>query len=105
MRRFITLLFAVVIVLPHTLWSNIAAATTHNICGRAAFIHEQLTKRYGETIWFDAVTSSGGLLEVYINMETGQWTIVVSNTRMYTCLITTGDGWRGPLATQEERVN
>ncbi len=84
------------------LYSSVALALRPIVCNTPSAMHRQLTGRYGESVRFDGVTSANELLEIYIDFETGIWSIVVSPSRFRSCLLLSGDGWRGPYLQTEE---
>ncbi len=100
MGKLIVLLL--VLVLAHTSWSSVASA--HAIaCRDSDKLHDFLTLKHGEVVVHDGITSGGGLLEVYVNLDTGKWSLILRYTNGASCLIDYGENWRGPFVLREEK--
>lgn len=96
MKRLAVLL----LILLHTSWPSVASV--HAIlCQNSVTLQDTLVLKYGEVIVYNAVTS-GGILEVYINLDTGKWSLVLKRTDGISCLIGYGENWRGPFILKEE---
>ncbi|MEM9045640.1 MAG: hypothetical protein AAGC81_13185 [Pseudomonadota bacterium] len=63
------------------------------VCGVRAKIIQQLAERYGETALSRGVARGSGVVEFYVNPESGSWTIVVTNTKGVSCLMAAGEAF------------
>ncbi len=100
MGKLIVLLL--VLVLAHTSWGSVASAHVM-ACRSSDKLHDFLTLKHGEVVVHDAVTSGGGMLEVYVNLNTGKWSLVLRQTNGVSCLMGYGENWRGPFVLKEEK--
>ncbi|MAO56673.1 MAG: hypothetical protein CMM61_13385 [Rhodospirillaceae bacterium] len=80
------LLFAVSRIAP------MPAAAAGSICGDRSEIASSLSQRFSEEPRSLGVDADGGILEVFVS-ETGSWTIIVTNPRGRTCVLTAGENW------------
>lgn len=93
-------LAALLLVLAYTSWDSTASA--HAIlCRDSITLQDTLVLKHGEVVMYNAVTS-GGILEVYINLDTGKWSLVLKQTNGVSCLLGYGENWRGPFILKEE---
>ena len=99
MTRLVLLLLLLLLALSQTSWYDAAAAVT---CRGSEALREILTLKHGEVVVYDAVTREGRLLEVYVNLDTGTWSIVTTTLPHISCVVYVGDGWRGPFVLKEE---
>lgn len=57
-------------------------------------------KKWGESIVARGVaTNQQSFVEVFLNPETGTWTIAATSTRGLTCMVATGESWEFLLPT------
>ena len=70
-------------------------------CAPPDKVHKRLITKYEESVFGAGVASNGKLVSVYVNDETGTFTIVVTNPGGLACMVIGGDGWR---AAPEESV-
>lgn len=83
------------LVLALVLWNH-TAAFAQGACDRREVVVSKLAMRYGEEPVPIGVATDGRLFEVFGNVNTGTWSAVVTSLDMYSCIVLTGDGWRGP---------
>jgi hypothetical protein len=91
MRRYF-FIFALVGTLP----TQMGAQET-NICGPRAFVVERLAEEYGEQARALGLDNNNGMVEVFANIESGSWTITVTNARGMTCLVASGQAFEADL--------
>lgn len=74
-------------------------------CAAREAVLERLSAQYEEEPVSIGVTATGSLLEVLASPE-GSWTIIITVPGGPTCLVSSGEGWRGaPVqVAQEPRV-
>ena len=78
-----------------------AAAQSPQCAAREAII-DRLATKYEEHPVSLGITATGSLLEVLAS-PSGSWTIIVSVPGGPTCLVSSGEGWRGaPVQLAEE---
>lgn len=77
-------------------WLSLSApaAAAQPQCFPRAAVLDRLAERYGEHPVSIGVTATGALLEVYASAD-GSWTIVVTAPGGASCLVASGEGWRG----------
>lgn len=75
-------------------------------CAAREAVLERLSAQYEEEPVSLGVTATGSLLEVLASPEGGTWTIIITMPGGPTCLVSSGEGWRGaPVQlAQEPRV-
>lgn len=64
-------------------------------CGPRADIVRQLEDRYGEARQGMGLGGPASIFEVWVNLETGTWTILKTYTNGVACIFAAGDGWQG----------
>lgn len=64
-------------------------------CAERAAVLERLSAQYHEEPVSIGVTATGSLLEVLASPEGGTWTIIITVPGGPTCLVSSGEGWRG----------
>lgn len=80
------------------IWSTVALAMTAGVasaatCADRAHVTTQLEKRFGETLYANAVSKSNNVLEVYASDKGETWSILVYlPERNLSCLAATGRG-------------
>ena len=78
-----------------------AAAQAPQCAARKAVL-ERLSSSYHEEPVSIGVTATGSLLEVLASPE-GSWTIIITVPGGPTCLVSSGEGWRGaPVQIAED---
>jgi hypothetical protein len=78
-----------------------AAAQAPQCAARKAVL-ERLSSTYHEEPVSIGVTATGSLLEVLASPE-GSWTIIITVPGGPTCLVSSGEGWRGaPVQIAED---
>ena len=70
-------------------------------CGTRDAIIEALGATYQEKPVSRGVTSTGALMEVLAG-PSGSWSILVTAPGGATCLVSSGEGWRQNISTEEE---
>ena len=79
-----------------------AAAAQAPQCAAREAVLERLSSTYQEEPVSVGVTATGSLLEVLASPE-GSWTIIITAPGGPTCLVSSGEGWRGaPVQIAEE---
>lgn len=76
-----------------TLMTPVSSAAQGMVCGVRDKIVQQLEERYGETALSRGVARGSGIVEMYVNPESGSWTIVVTNTKGMSCLMAAGEAF------------
>jgi hypothetical protein len=74
------------------LTANVGNAQGANCAARATVI-ERLTEEYGETRQSIGLARNNSIVEVFASLETGTWTITVTDTSGITCLIAIGQAF------------
>lgn len=72
----------------------VPAAAQAPQCAERAAVLERLADSYHEEPVSIGVTATGSLLEVLASPE-GTWTIIITVPNGPTCLVSSGEGWRG----------
>ena len=62
---------------------------------------QKVLEKHGEFPAHAGVTKQGALLEVFVNPETGLWSIVVHVSEVKACLVEVGDGWHKRTLAEE----
>lgn len=70
------------------------AASAQTVCGKRDTIITQLEKKYGETRRSVGLQQGRGVVEVFASVETGSWTILVTDTRGQSCLMAAGEAFQ-----------
>jgi hypothetical protein len=82
--------------------SSMPAAAQAPQCANRDAVLERLSAQYHEEPISIGVTATGSLLEVLASPE-GSWTIIITAPGGPTCLVSSGEGWRGaPVQVAEE---
>lgn len=63
------------------------------MCGKHDKIIAQLEAKYGEVQKSIGLQRGRGVVEVYASVETGSWTIIVTDTRGIACLMAAGEAF------------
>lgn len=63
-------------------------------CSERDSVVSYLEKKYKETPVAIGVTSNGGLVEVLSTENGGTWTIIVTSSKGWSCLVAAGEGWK-----------
>lgn len=66
-------------------------------CTNIVAMREQLWDLYGENVHGFGIDEQGWLTEIYVNVDTGTWSVVVTVPGRPTCIIRTGTGWDGVI--------
>ncbi len=75
------------------LLASSAASQTRN-CGPHAVVVERLASGYGESRQSIGVSTDGTVVEVFASIETGSWTITVTQAGGATCLVASGQSFQ-----------
>ena len=70
-----------------------APADAQRTCARHDDQTAQLAEKYGETRIGFGVSGPTAIIEVWANVETGTWSILVVYPNGVSCLKAAGDGW------------
>lgn len=70
-------------------------------CGEHGEIVDRLSDEYAEFRTSLMVDSEGNLVEVYSNLETGTWTLLITWPRGRTCVVSSGNNF---IDTVNDRV-
>ncbi len=73
--------------------ANQAAAQSDN-CTAHADIVERLGERYGESRQSIGLAADNSVVEVFASMDTGSWTITVTQAGGLTCLVAAGQAYQ-----------
>lgn len=85
-----------------TLSFSLSAAAQSPQCAAREAVLDRLSDHYREQPVSIGVTATGSLLEVLASPE-GSWTIIITVPGGPTCLVSSGEGWRGaPVQIAEE---
>lgn len=84
MKKLLALVLALFIVLP-------APATAQSVCAERTQMIEQLEERWGEIRHSAGLTGDDRVMEVFVNPETGTWTIIVTSPLGHACMIAAGE--------------
>ena len=79
-------------------------AQTGNCADRAQVV-KRLAERYGESRQTIGLSSDNSVVEVFASMDTGSWTITVTQPGGMTCLVAAGQAFRyrnEPLANFDQ---
>lgn len=71
-----------------------ASAQGQMVCGKRDTIISQLEQKYGETRRSMGVQQGRGVVEIFASVETGSWTITVTDTRGTMCLMAAGEAFQ-----------
>lgn len=64
-------------------------------CGSHAMFVKQLAERYGEgSIGIGMSANGKTVIELFVNTETGTWTILTSTPIGWSCMIASGENWQ-----------
>lgn len=84
------LLFMAAVCASHSLLASEATAAT---CADRDQVVQRLDTRFGESLFGNAVSRAGAVLEVYSNVSSESWTILVTlPDRDLSCLVASGTG-------------
>ena len=72
------------------------------VCGRYEEIVGQLKKKHGEETRSFGIQRGRGVVEQCANLETGSWTIIVTDVNKKTCLIAAGEDYVESLSRTGE---
>lgn len=64
-------------------------------CSARKTVLDKLSERYQEEPVAAGITSNGGIVEVLVAPDGLTWTIIVSTPDGTSCLLASGEGWRG----------
>ncbi len=73
-------------------------------CTERDKVLKRLASKYQEVPVAMGISTAGGLVEVLTSEKTGTWTIIVTNPQGISCLVASGEGWRGMEAKQQGHV-
>lgn len=62
-------------------------------CGKRDFVLGRLADRYGESRQAIGLGANNQVVEVFASLETGTWTITVTNPTGMTCLVASGQSF------------
>lgn len=77
-----------------TLLASTATAQATQNCGEHNLVVERLAAGYGESRQSIAMSSNNAVVEVFASIETGTWTITVTQAGGPTCLVASGAGYQ-----------
>lgn len=84
------------------------ACTAASACGTRDQVATALANEYGEHAIGRGLHANGSMVTLYVNVETGTWSVVSEHPRGRTCIVGSGHGWSDldPEApnTTEERL-
>lgn len=76
-----------------SLMATSAAAQSRN-CAEHAMVVERLASGYGESRQSIGISANNTVVEVFASLETGTWTIVVTQPGGPTCLVASGEAFQ-----------
>ena len=76
------------------LLSSVGLASAQRLCGNRETLLAQLAKKYNEAPIAVAITSTGGLLEIFATKDGATWTLLVTKPPHGTCVFGAGENWR-----------
>lgn len=63
-------------------------------CGPRESVHERLKEGFGESIQSIGLLQNNGVMEIWANVDTGTWTVVVTAPdASISCLVASGQGF------------
>ena len=65
------------------------------VCAPRETAVQYLGLDYGETRQAVGLDSGGSMVEVFANIATGSWTIILTDTDMVSCLVASGGNYEG----------
>ncbi len=68
-------------------------STEQRNCGQRDFVLDRLADRYGESRQSIGLGANNQVVEVFASLETGTWTITVTNPTGMTCLVASGQSY------------
>ena len=68
-------------------------------CADRETVVERLNSGYGETRQSIGLAPNNSVVEVFASLETGTWTITVTNPTGLTCLVASGNSWEDLVRT------
>ena len=72
----------------------IAAQSQQATCAERGIVVIGLAERYGESATGYGLMADGiNMVELYVNQETGTWTILYTSPSGLTCLLVSGEAW------------
>ncbi len=86
-----------VLALTLTLTPSLVKADT-SWCRNRIELIDRLATKYGEVVAYKALNGRGWLIEIYVNPETGTWTLAITSVPGITCMIDSGSNWKGLLS-------
>ncbi len=103
--RAATLLVLILLLVP---WVSRHAWTQQwpekSACSSYETVVSVLWKKWHEKSISVGVTSSGRLLEVFVNRSTGSWSVVITQSSTRSCVVESGWNWRDPALVEEEET-
>jgi len=73
---------------------TLAPTDAQTACADRTQVVSRLEERYGETLQSMGLNQNNTVVEVYASEETGTWTILVTSSRGWSCLMAAGEAWR-----------
>lgn len=70
-----------------------APAHAQNACGDRESVVDRLAEGYGETRRSIGLAPNNAVLEMFASLETGTWTIIVTQASGLTCVVATGQAY------------
>lgn len=86
-------------LVPYSLLGTILAAAFYSpanaqsACAPREHLLETAQKRHGEVPHFRALSRSGALIEILLNIETGSWGVILTAPGGPTCVVDFGSNW------------
>ena len=77
-----------------TLLVNAANAQSPGNCADHARIVERLASAYGETRQSIAMSADNSVIEIFASLDTGSWTITITQAGGPTCLVASGQDYQ-----------
>ena len=71
----------------------VSPAVADVICNPRSVIVEHLKKEYGEQPLMFGLNNDGRVIELFVTPNGATWTLLVTNMRGISCVVTSGETW------------
>jgi hypothetical protein len=85
--------------------ANPATAQSPGPCAQRQHVIARLAAAYGETRQSIGLGANSQVVEVFASLETGTWTIIVTNPDGLTCLVASGQAYEPTVETPERAIH
>lgn len=91
-------------MLMFALAASVAAQGARPVCGAADAFYATLAEQYGEARAFVGLHPSGAVLELWLNPQSGSWTVLVTQPDSQACVALAGQAGEMPRIATGERL-